>query len=216
MLAQQPKINTMKTLLLSSALMLSSIGQAATLTIVRDISGSAPLLVNSDFAKSAANAAADKLDQLQTGDILNMRTLGETGLKNIGSTSEKIKRHKKQQSNRLYRLIKKTPEEKIKGQDETNILYFLTFTNFDCAGGEDIFIITDGIESSSDMTGNKLVMGEPLPLPDKDMLKGCKLTMYGLGLTDPPLPNKNLKNVLTAWKNWAKIAGLEFKAIINP
>ena len=197
--------------------MLSGMVEAkTTLTIVKDISASAPLLVNVEFAKKAANAAADKFDLLKTGDTLIMRTLGEAGLKNIGSTSEKVKRHKKRQSDRLYRHIKKIPEQKLTGQNQTNILYFLTFTNFDCAKGEDIFLISDGIEFSSEMDGNKLIGGEALPAPDKDMLKGCKLTIYGLGLTIPSLSNQHLKNLLTAWKNWAKIAGLEFKAVINP
>lgn len=196
--------------------MLSSIGQAATLTIVKDVSGSAPLLTNVEFAKSAGYAAASKLKTYKADDTLKIRTLGETGLKNIGSTSQTIKRHKKRQTSQLYQNIKTIPGQKIQGQNETNILYFLTYTDFDCAGGEEIFMITDGVESSSEVDDRKLLSGAALPSPKKDMLKGCKLTMYGLGLREIPFPSKNLNHLIAAWKNWAKIAGLEFKAIINP
>ncbi len=208
----------MKNLLIFSMLALPIAAEANPLSVTVDLSGSAPLVTNEPFAKLAAYAAVTQLDQLKTGDQLTYRTLGVTGFKNFGGESWTIKRNnKKKMRKQLFKKIAYVPKDKtIESQGETNILFFLNYTDFNCNEGEKIFIITDAIESSNFITGDNIFTGKALPKPKTDFLKGCKLVMYGMGLTVNPISPDHLQNVLKAWQDWAVIAGVEFKAVINP
>jgi hypothetical protein len=208
----------MKSLALLGGLVLPLAAPAYPLSVVTDLSGSAPLLVNERFAKLAAYAAVAEFDQLKSGDKFTFRTLGVTGFKNFGATAQVVKRNKKKKMRKqLFKQIAYIPKDKtIESQGATNLLYFLNYTDFNCAEGENIFIVTDAIESSNYIDGNSLLMGSPLPKPEADFLKGCKIIMYGMGLTVNPIAPDHLKNMLKAWQDWAVIAGVEFKAVINP
>ncbi len=209
----------MKTsLILLGGLVLPIAAQANPLSVTTDLSASAPLLINEDFAKSAAYAAIAEFDQLKTGDKFTFRTLGVTGFKNFGGKAKIVKRNKKRKMRKaIFKDIAYIPKNKtIESQGSTNILYFLNYTDFDCAEGEHVFIISDGLEASNYIAPDKLLTGSPLPKPNTDFLKGCKLTIYGFGLTVNPISPDHLQNMLKAWQDWAVIAGVEFKAIINP
>jgi hypothetical protein len=208
----------MKLLPMLGCLALPLAAGASPLSVTTDLSGSAPLLVDEHFAKLAAYAAIEKFDQLQTGDVFTYRTLGVTGFKNFGGWSKRVKRSKKKKlRKKLFKSIAYIPKNQdIQSQSETNILYFLNYTDFDCANGETVFIITDALESSNSISGYDLVQGTPLPKPEADLLKGCHITMYGLGLTENPMSPHHIKNLLSAWQDWMRIAGADFKAVINP
>ena len=72
-------------------------------------------------------------------------------------------------------------------------------------------VITDGLESSSYISGKDLIEGrKPLPSPDVN-LQGCNITFYGLGAGWSP---QHVKTVRNAWRDWSGKAGASFKSII--
>ncbi len=190
---------------------------AKPLSIVKDYSSSTPLLTNEQFAEKAALAAIDKFDALGKGDKLTVRSLGEVGLKNLDSFSAVIKRKNRKKLRRhLYQKIAETPSQHIESQQQTNILFFLKHTRFNCAAGEEIFIISDGVESSELISSRKLLSGTPLPEPKRDFLKGCTVTLYGLSMTNDPLPLKQTQNLINAWEKWMAKAGATFIPEVSP
>lgn len=208
----------MKSITLLLVLMLPVTANAAPLSVVVDQSGSAPILVNQPFAKLAAEAAVKEFNAMKTGDILTYRTLGLTGFKNFGGSTDVVKKSKKRRIRKeLFKKISSIPTDSaIESQEQTNILYFLNHTGFNCDAGETIFMITDALESSNYISAYDLVQGNPLPKPKENFLQGCRLVMYGMGLTETPMSPNHIDTLLKAWQDWAVIAGVDFKAVINP
>jgi hypothetical protein len=192
-----------------------STADAKTLTIGIDLSASNPLLSHKNFAHIASQHVTSEINKLKDGDIVRVKTFGSRkDALNLLNHSFEISRRMK--SNKVAGIvanyIQSLPEQKEVSQNSTNLVAWLEFTSgFNCAANSQILVITDGLESSSYVDGNLLLQGKKsLPKPDID-LKGCGLTLYGLGAGWIP---QQVKIVRKEWKHWAEQAGASFTAII--
>ena len=205
----------MKILAVITALALVSNVEAKTQTFGIDLSGSNPLLTHKNFAHAASQYVSNQIRTLKSGDIVQIMTFGSRGdAQNLINSRITIGRRNRPEkvAQLVSKMIRKLPERANVEQSSTNLVAWLDFTDgFDCKNGSDILVITDGLESSSYISGKDLIEGrKKLPAPDVD-LKGCNLTFYGLGAGWQP---KHVKTVRKAWRDWSKQANASFKAII--
>ncbi len=193
----------------------ASTAQAKTLTIGIDLSASNPLLSHKNFAHIASQYVTSEITKLKDGDIVNVKTFGSRkDALNLLNHSFQISRRLKSEkiAGIVAQYIQSLPEQKEVSQNSTNLVAWLEFTSgFNCADNSQILVITDALESSSYVDGNLLLQGKKsLPKPDVD-LKGCGLTLYGLGAGWMP---QQVKIVRKEWERWAEQAGAAFTAII--
>jgi len=193
----------------------ASTAQAKTLTIGIDLSASNPLLSHKNFAHIASQYVTSEITKLKDGDIVNVKTFGSRkDALNLLNHSFQISRKLKSEkiAGIVAQYIQSLPEQKEVSQNSTNLVAWLEFTSgFNCADNSQILVITDALESSSYVDGNLLLQGKKsLPKPDVD-LKGCGLTLYGLGAGWMP---QQVKIVRKEWERWSEQAGAAFTAII--
>jgi hypothetical protein len=190
--------------------------QAKTLTIGSDLSGSNPLLKDKTFNGMAAKYVYDKIIKLQKGDTVVMQSFGSvTATANIKEFRYKISRNnQKKVANTTAKNLINLPS-KAEPQQQTNILSWLEINAFDCEDNSEIVVLTDGIEMSNDVDGNKLLDGGiKLPKPDEfTALNGCKVIFYGMGVGRIPTEKKNLRRAWNGYFKQAKVAS--FKAVMK-
>ena len=192
---------------------------AKTLTIGLDVSASNPLVSSEGYARSAAVYVRDKIAAMQPGDVVVVHTLGDRSLANFAAERIQITRRNRgdKVGARIAQYIATMPSKNFDGQGSTNILSFFEFGQFDCVNGADIVLLTDGIESSRYVDGARFLAGKPLPVPQKNVLSGCTVTMYGVGQSrSGEWSPKEIKHLRTAWTAWMAVAGAHFNAIIDP
>lgn len=192
---------------------------AKTLTVGIDESVSNPLVLDEAYARVVAQYVRGQIAALQPGDWVRVRTFGERTSAHFPSEAIRITRSLRADkvADLVARFIAGLPSKTLQGQNQTNILAFLEFGQFDCANGGRILLLTDGIESSHSMDDRSLFAGKPLPPPQADLLKGCEVVMFGLGQSkDGSLPPQLVKTIRAAWAAWMKTAGATFTAIIDP
>ncbi len=189
--------------------------QAKTITIGIDLSASNPLLSHQNFAYMASGYVTDALSTLKNGDIVRIKTLGaRADSANLLNSRFKISRRLKPNkvAAMIAQYLQSLPAQQDRAQSNTNLIAWLEFTSdFNCAENSAILVITDGLESSSYVSGSALLEGKQgLPEADVD-LKGCALTFYGLGAGWPAPSVKIIRN---EWRQWSEKAGASFTAII--
>ena len=195
---------------------LSINGQAKTLTIAIDLSGSNPLLKHENFAFAAAKYMTKEISKLKNGDNVTLQTFGaRSDAMNQLSYSFTVKRRQNAASiaATIAKIIQSIPKRNELSQSSTNLIAWLEFTDgFDCQNQGQVIAITDGLESSSYVDANKLLNGSAkFPKPDVD-LTGCNITFYGLGAG---LPAPYVKIIRNAWKKWVATSGASFTAVIR-
>ena len=158
---------------------------AETLSIGIDKSGSNPLLTNENFAYSAAQYVSSEILKLQPNDVVNIKTFGARDeAANIITSSFTISRRVSPQkvADLVTQYIRTLPTNNDSAQNSTNLIAYLEFTSgLDCANDGKVVVITDGLESSSLVSGAAMLEGQAeLPEPQVD-LNGCEVTFYGLG-----------------------------------
>lgn len=206
----------MKSLSALTLCLLPALSAAKTLTIGIDVSGSNPLLSRENFAYEASEYAAAEIRKLKPGDVARITTLGaRDNAANILITNLPISRKLRPEkaASMVAGYIRALPTQQDVSQSSTNLIAWLEFTSgFDCAAGGQILVITDGLESSSEVSAEKLLAGKQgLPSPAVD-LKGCGLTFYGLGAG---WPASSVKFVRKEWTRWAGEAGADFIAEVR-
>lgn len=207
--------NTMAAALLG-CLGLPGLAAAKTITIGVDLSGSNPLLTHENFAYGAAEYVSGKISGLRNGDTVRLSTFGaRDDAMNLISNEFTISRRMRtgKVSAAISQFIRSLPERESAGQNATNLVAWLEFTGgFDCAGGGQIVVLTDALESSTLVNTEDAAAGKAwLPKAEVD-LKGCNLTFYGLGAGFPPEVVKFLRG---EWQQWSAEAGAEFNAVIR-
>lgn len=193
---------------------------AKTLTVALDVSGSNPLVSDERYAVVAAAYVREQIAALQPGDVVSLHTLADRSIANFPSEHIQITRQNRADKvgAQIAQFMTTMPSRHFEGQESTNILAFLAFGQFDCGDGGSVLLVTDGIESSSEMNADRLLDGRPLPRPDKNLLSGCAVTMFGLGQSAPggELLPQQIKHIRAAWAAWMTVAGAHFNAIIDP
>ncbi len=206
---------------LACAAMAKDIPPPKTLHAGFDLSSSNPLVESKPYAMQAGEYVRKEITKLVPGDRLHMNMFGSLELENsLKSFNAQVTRRVKAEAigNSAKRLIASLADGSFETQNETNILFYLEFTDFNCDAGDRIIVVTDGIEFSSDINDPKALLekGTGLPEPDAGYLEGCSVVFYGLGKTDKgSLPLSYVKNLNKAWKAYFKVAGADFKAIVN-
>jgi hypothetical protein len=195
------------------SVVLTTSATAKTLTIALDKSGSNPLLVDPNFAASAAGYVAAKVQALEDGDVVRLRSFGSRQApQNLLNQSFVISRRLKarQLAEALKNFINDLPNHKSDAQPSTNIVALLEFDNgLDCANGGEVLLLTDGLEASEYMDPKAFLAGQKhLPKPDVG-LTGCDVTFYGLGAG---LPAPAAKFIRHEWAGFIKTAGGAFTA----
>lgn len=188
---------------------------AETLSIGIDKSGSNPLLTNENFAYSAAQYVTSEILELQPNDVVNVKTFGaRDDAANIITNSFTISRRVSPQkvADVLTQYIRAIPSNSDSAQNSTNLIAYLEFTSgLNCESGGKVVVITDGLESSSLVSGAAMLEGQAeLPDPQVD-LTGCEVTFYGLGAGWAP---QSVRFVRGQWISWFEQSGADFKAII--
>ena len=198
------------------------LSHAKTIHVGLDLSGSNPLVANTAYARQAASYVRSRIETLEVGENVHMNIFGALGLENsLYSYNAKVTRRVSSESvgREAERLVTGIASGAFDPQGQTNILFYLEFTPFDCASGDEIIVVTDGIESSSaiDSSGDLLEFGTGLPAPFKPgFLSGCTITFYGVGKTDRgSLPLLQVRNIQSAWEEYFAIAGGSFTALAN-
>ena len=204
----------MKKTLLAIACASALGAQAATLNLGLDLSGSNPLLAHPNFAASAADRAAEEIRKLENGDILNIRSFGaRDNTDNLLNNRFVISRHNRADAlaKKVAQYIRSLPERNVQAQDQTNLIAYLEFSELNCDTGGRVLAITDGLESSSELSGYAFKsMEKGLPAPEVS-LAGCHITFYGLGAGWEP---RTIRHVRREWQNWMQEAEADFVAII--
>lgn len=209
----------MKTLikpLLHAVLLSASMDASArTLHLAIDVSGSNPLLAHENYAYAASQYVAGEIGRLKAGDRVRIQTFGaRDNPLNILDANYEIGRRVRPDAvaTVVSEFIRDLPKRQDLSQGATNILAWIEFhPSFDCAQGDQILLLSDGIESSSTVSAQALVEGKAaLPVPEVQ-LDGCTLTFYGLGAGLPPAMVRHIRK---AWQDWAEQSGAAFQAVI--
>lgn len=205
----------MKTFLASTLIAMPMVASSATLTIGIDLSGSNPLLMHENFAYQASQYVANEILKLKPNDVVRIKSFGaRDNAANVLTSTIVVSRKMRPEkiAKMTERYILSLPAQAQAAQSSTNLIAWLEFTSgFDCKNAGQILMVTDGLESSSIVSGEKFLAGKQgLPKPDVD-LKGCALTFYGLGTGWQP---HSVKYVRKEWTRWSEQAGASFTAII--
>lgn len=206
----------MKTLSALALCMVPAMSFGKTLTIGIDVSGSNPLLMHENFAYEASQYVSTEILKLKPKDVVRVSTFGaRENAANVLSTTLVISRKLRPEkaAAMVAAYIRALPKQAEVSQSSTNLLAWLEFTTgFECADGGQILVVTDGLESSSYVSGEKFLTGKQ-GLPDADVdLKGCALTFYGLGAGWQP---QSVKYVRKEWTRWSEQAGATFTALVR-
>jgi len=191
---------------------------------VTDISNSSSLLINEAFSKAAIKRIKAEITSLKKGTWVELRTFGDGQFE---SFNRKTRISNKRNTPAYVANLVGTEISKIKaeikgGQSSTNMVAFLELEELHCDTGiSHIYIVSDAIEHSLDISAKNLLNGsKSLPEPNHGLLRGCKVTIVGLGnVSGNLLPRNQRKNLEAAWRKWFAVAGVEggdLKVIYRP
>lgn len=188
--------------------------QPAQLTILGDLSSSAPLQSSAPFAQRAAGVVREHILSLMLGDKVVLRPIGTRSTQNIVPIEWALGPRNRQRkvADEVYGVIAGTPSSKRKGQEETSLIFTLE-SGIPCGPRSAILIISDGIEASRDFSKvRELLAGKAqLPKPAAPALRGCKVTFLGIGLTADgtyQLNTSELQHLTSAWRSYLLAAGV--------
>lgn len=194
-----------------------------TLHVGIDVSGSVALLAKKDeqredrafFADLAARKAESIISSMRLGDRVRVQFFGARSLGNLKTLDIQINRQARPQqvASAIGSIIRGIPDAGIDGQAWTQISRHLRVGNFDCAAGDHVLIISDGVESTPDFNEKHLLAGRrDLPAPQPGMLAGCRLSMFGIGVSAGGMMDAAVTDRLIAqWRAFAEAAGAEFE-----
>lgn len=183
-----------------------------------DISKSSPFLVKDMAARRIAEFARMAILAARPGHELYITTLGLSGFNaqidlraRVGNDSRTKPRVLAAGASQVIAGIPRRHRAgEIEGQDFTSLLdFFENFAVHDCVSQPaHLIIATDGVEWSPSFNGNDFVAGRlKLPQPKSQFLKGCRVTMLGVGTTLSH-PNNRLFTLLAPqWKTYLEAAG---------
>lgn len=206
--------------LLLAALAIGGCSQPAatprTLTFGLDGSEGNPFIEHDTAAQAAAKFAQKEVAALSLGDTVEIRRFGMRKAENMQVQEFRLTRKLRPETAAasVARYIAALPSTVKDGDNQTNILAFLEFSAFDCAGGERLVLFTDGIEASKTLSERAFLSGRKLPAPGKPgFLKGCEVVMF-LGQNERLSP-KTVAHIRASWEEYFKAASAEFTVFID-
>ena len=211
---------TVLAMTLLTAILVTQNGSADTsdieyLVIAADLSGSASLIANDNFARAAINRITQKIRTLKKGAYVEIKTFGDGSLDHMEPRVIRISSRGASPdyvANLVASTLNEIRTEVGGGQSSTNLLGFLEVENLHCdTGSTEVLIVSDAIESSEDVSATELLNGSVfLPEPDAALLSGCRVEIIGLGnVSSGLLPRDQRKNLETAWNTWFDAAGAD-------
>ncbi|MBK1639979.1 hypothetical protein CKO24_13105 [Rhodothalassium salexigens DSM 2132] len=193
------------------------------LMIALDVSTSNVIVESDVMAAKAGRKAAEMIHALDNGDRVHFRTFGsysqsDNPLRLDITVSRRMPAHRVAAS--VGRLIASLPDLVASGRlpagGTTHITAFLEeeAALLSCSTRETkLVLFTDGIEASPETSPKRLADGQAtLPAPDRDVLQGCGLSLYGIGETTGGANRARTENLIVAWRAWAEQAGAAFNA----
>ena len=199
-------------LTLASALSATAVS-AKEVTIALDVSGSNPLLNDKAFNQRAINYVLKNTSELEDGDTLTIETFGSlNNAENFTSITQKISRHNLKKVQRLAKSKISTLTSTVEVQSSTNLLAYLSRRTASCESGDELIVITDGIEASEYISPDALLSGkQSLPAPNEFVkLEGCEVQFFGIGVGRSDTEMLTLKR---EWQRYFSEAKAKFKGI---
>lgn len=201
------------TLFLAGAISTATAGataQPSALTVVEDMSASAPLSSETTVAEAVGETVANLiLNDLLIGDWVVLREFGDRS-NEVTVAPDRIRLDYRNRQQRVapvvQRIIGNLPSSPRAGQGATNIIWTLATTDFNCSGERSIVVIaSDGIEASADIESIDAVLNgsAPLPTATSRSLEGCRVLWLTFGLRangHRPLTTVQLQNLQNAWR----------------
>lgn len=176
---------------------------AKTLTVLIDVSGSNPLLIDTRFNQNAASFVKAHITPLKRKDSVEIYAFGSLqAAENFDTKTFEITRHNATSvARKVENLILAFPNE-ANPQGSTNLLAWFGRHSPNCAEGSKIIVLTDGIEASEYIPNpNDFINGKvQLPAPNEFVsIKGCEVVFYGLGVGVTDTQFNHLRRSWGAW-----------------
>lgn len=211
--------NCVRAVLTASALLWSGMAKADVINIALDLSNSVPLVHDVTFAQRAAAYVSDRVKTLKIGDRVQMRMFGAYGdANNMRRLDLPISRKNRapQVAMAIGKIVGSIPKlvrnGKLQSQGATNMIGFLEAESYllNCeAEPTEIILISDAVESSSYVSGKDMWTGKgSLPTPREGLLRGCAMTILGIGQIAQGADPGMVQRLIAAWGQWSETAGI--------
>ena len=196
------------------AMLAPGVTAARTQYIVLDLSASNSFPGDKAFVDATIRMAIIEIAELEEGDTVVVQTIGELSGKNLDVFRRRIdRRQPKEKVIREVALYLRSFEDReIAKQLDTNLLGYFYLYKRDCAAGDRIFLVTDGLESSSLVDDGDFLQGKAsLPSPSSKFLSGCHVHMFGIAQQSDRLTLTSVLHIVDEWTRWTTEAGGTFE-----
>lgn len=200
----------------------SRMAQEAARTVMGvDISGSSTFLVDQTSADAAGAFVEKYVAGLDAPHELRMVSVGDAGLARLVINIEaKVTKNRASSARKLapqfgafFRGLPAMAEKgQIEPQGTTSLIgFFRSLKPFCAKANTAVIVFSDGVEWSSTVDGRALVAGKAdLPKPDDAFLKGCRVTMLGVGSVKGSLDSDALEGrLIPQWERFLTEAGAD-------
>lgn len=196
--------------------------QQAPRTIIGvDISGSSTFLFDQTSADAMGEFVEKYIARLDAPHAIDVISVGDEGLGHraidlsaaVGkSRASSAKRLAPQFAGYLRSLPSRAARGELKAQGTTSLISFLHSLEGVCkAGNATAVVFSDGIEWSAAIDGRALAAGKAkLPAPKSAFLKGCTVSLLGVGQLRASMDSGGLaERLVPQWREFLSAAGAE-------
>lgn len=213
--------STFAALLASVAVACATPASAKTVHFLIDESESNRVVSDPAFTRLVAREAAATVLQQRLGDRIAVRTFGNINDTNALRYDVQLTRRSnppRTVARTVSRLIMRSGARQGQRQQRTEIIAALQWNRYNCAAGDHIIVLTDGIETGAVRSPTALLNGRvSLPPPRKDFLRGCTVSFWGIGrVSSGQMTSAQVNNLRGAWAGYFRVAGARFEAVPNP
>ena len=214
-------LSTFTTLAATIAIAIAAPASAKTTHFLIDESESNRAVSDPAFTRLVARQSAVTVLQQTLGDRISVRTFGNINDTNPLRYDVQLTRRStppRAVARAVSRLILRSGAPQGQRQQRTEIVAALQWNRYDCAAGDHIIVLTDGIETGAVRSPTALLNGrEALPRPRSGFLRGCTISFWGIGrVSSGELTSAQVNNLRSAWASYFRIAGARFNAVPNP
>lgn len=192
-----------------------------------DVSGSSTFLVDQHSADAAGAFVENYVAGLEAPHDLVMVSIGDAGLaRRIIDVKATVTKRRASSAKRLAPLFGgyfrglpgMAKRGEIAAQGTTSLIAFLYSLEPVCAAGNTtVMAFTDAIEWSSTVDGRAFAAGKvTLPEPGSAFLKGCHVTLLGVGQVRSTLESNGLAaRTIPQWRAYLTAAGADPVTVIG-